>query len=131
MFVITATLVLTGGLTFYYGEPFEGTPLACPGHTYTCDGTEEPWIALPLEWFGDGTTQCGDQWEVEFSSGRKLQVRALDKCPGCSGARVWDTGEAFVGDLPRCWREGEVTATGILRKITTTRRTHGLRYIPQ
>lgn len=122
MTIITATIILTGGLTFYYGAPFEGTPLACPGHVYTCDGSEDPWIALPSEWFQDGTTKCGDRWEVEWPDGRKLVVLALDKCPGCLGARVWDTALPFIGDMPRCWRRGQPTATGWLRKITVGRK---------
>jgi len=109
--IALATQPVTGGITFYYGEPFEGSNLACPGYVYDCSETE-PWGAFPLEWFRDGSFKCGDLVRVTFKSGRTVYVRALDTCPGCLSAGVWDTGRPFVADLPRCLRNGEPTATG-------------------
>ena len=118
--VIFATMVITGGVTFYYGEPFEGTPLAC-GYVYDCKETE-PWGAFPIEWYEDGTFRCGDLVQVTFGSGRKIYVRAYDKCPGCLSYSVWDTGYPFVVDLPRCLRDGEPTATGTIFNVSRWRR---------
>jgi hypothetical protein len=55
---LTTTLAIIGGITFYGGELFEGSHLACPGNLwYACDSSMGPWGAFPLEWFEDGRFQ--------------------------------------------------------------------------
>jgi hypothetical protein len=101
-----------GGITFYYGDIFDGRQLHCSRHlSYDCSETE-PWGAFPLEWFEEGRFKCGDRVKITFKSGRTMWVKALDACPGCLHNSIWDSGLPFVADLPSCWRHGEPTATG-------------------
>jgi len=112
--VVTMTAVFTGGITFYPEAAWGGRPLGCdyPQHTYVCDGSESAWMAAPIEWLQSGLFRCGDRVKIIFKSGRELWVRVRDACGGCLRHNIWDTGSAFVADLPDCWRDGEPTATG-------------------
>ena len=43
--------IKVGGGTFYYGEPFEGSNLKCPGYKY--EEETGPWVALDITDYGD------------------------------------------------------------------------------
>lgn len=96
MDVITTTLWLTVGITFYGGD-FVGQTMAC-GEVYTT--TTEPWAAVPIEWMLSGAVECGDMVYATLASGYTIEVPIKDT--GCLlhyGA--WDTGRPFALDLPR------------------------------
>jgi hypothetical protein len=120
---------IEGGITFYYGEQFEGEPLYCGRYkgqklTYNCE-TMPAWGAFPYEWYKNGSFQCGDDVLVTFSDGTSTIVKAFDACPGCLSARVWDTGRPFVADLPVCQREGRKTGTGTVFNLSAQQRLKG------
>ena len=101
--IITATLWLTIGITFY---DLEGQNLACGG-VYE-EGT---WVAVPIEWMEDGYVNCGDTMHISFSDGRVVQAPIKDT--GCLlHYPIWDTGLPFGADLPIYGRNGQTTATG-------------------
>lgn len=78
MEIITTTLWLTIGLTFYSGDQWTGNPLYCGG-IYT--ETEELWGAVPIEWLREGYVGCGDLIFAEFADRTQIQVRVKDA--GC------------------------------------------------
>jgi len=91
----TATLWLTGGLTFYGGD-FVGQGLACGGQ-YVPE--QEEWVAMPIEWFMKGYISCGDVAHVRFRDGTTWEGPVLDS--GCLlHYEIFDTGLPFVGDFP-------------------------------
>ena len=104
-----------GGITFYYGELFEGSNLACPGYKY--EPETGPWLAIPISWYREGKADCGDWFLVEFSDGSTMMARALDSGP-IDNYTVWDSGLPFVADLPIYWRENRETATGRILNLT-------------
>lgn len=104
-----------GGITFYYGDLFEGSNLACPGYKY--EPETGPWLAVPVSWYESGKVECGDWFLIEFGDGSNMLARALDAGP-IDEYNVWDTGLPFVADLPRYWRDGRATATGRVFNLT-------------
>ncbi|NIP54897.1 MAG: hypothetical protein GWN61_17725 [candidate division Zixibacteria bacterium] len=121
--ILAVVLVMTlsppetteGGITFYYGEPFEGSPLKCPGYRY--EKKTGPWLAVDISWYESGKVQCGDWFLIEFYDGSRMFARALDS-GYLNSADVWDTGLPFVADLPKYWRDGRETRTGKITNIS-------------
>lgn len=116
LLVLSATLLLpttpvedVGGITFYYGDQFEGSNLKCPGYKY--ERETGPWLAVDISWYESGKVQCGDWFIIEFYDGSIMLARALDS-GYLNSAEVWDTGLPFVADLPAYWRDGRETRTG-------------------
>ena len=103
---ITATLVLTVGLTFYGGD-FEDKTLACGG-TYTeANGL---WAAVPIEWNKAGYVSCGDILLAKFTNGQEIRVPVRDF--GCHlHYPVWDSDLPMGADFPR-YGELKKTPTG-------------------
>lgn len=129
--ILLALQPVEGGITFYYGEPFEGTPLKCPGYSYEWE--TGPWIGLDITWFEEGRVQCGDWFLVTFYDGSTMLARALES--GHLDYRIWPKSKAawdselpFVADLPRYWRDGRETRTGTIWNVSAylrTMREHG------
>ena len=108
--MITATLMITVGLSFYGGADFINHPLYCGG-TYLVDG--DPWAAVAVEWFKQGYVHCGDTLFATFKDGRQVEVPIRDA--GCHlHWPVYDTGLPFGADFPslKSWRNGTPTGTG-------------------
>lgn len=120
--LITATLAITGGITFYYGDLVEGQPLSCPGHTYAKE--TGPWLAVDTSWYADRRVLCGDLFLVTFADGSHMHARALD-AGYLDEYTIWDTGLPFVADLPRYWRDGRPTATGRIINLSAIIRAFG------
>jgi hypothetical protein len=112
--IITATLILTGGITFYPADKYEGSPLACPGYRY--ERATGPWLAVDVDLLASDLVSCGDWFAVHFYDGSVQFARALDTGYLADYA-IWDTGLPFVADLPSYWRAGRETATGSIEKI--------------
>lgn len=110
-----------GGITFYYGEPFEGSSLFCPGYRY--ERATGPWLALPISWYRENKASCGDLFLVEFGDGSRMLARALDS-GRLDQYTVWDTGLPFVADLPWYWRDGRQTETGRIVNLSGCARSH-------
>jgi len=113
MSVITATVWITIGITFYGGD-FVGSNLACNGHTYSPDSGE--WAAVPIEWVLSGQVACGDILYAEMPNGTTWEGPILDT--GCHlHYPVWDTGLPFGVDFPIYVRhanalDGKLVPTG-------------------
>ena len=120
LFLGTFTNTDVGGITFYYGDVFYDSPLSCPGYTYSPETPQ--WAAFPTQWYASGRYQCGDVVRITYSDGSVDYVLALDSCPGCLDAEIWDTGKPFVADLPIYWRDGKATAPGMVENLSLQRR---------
>lgn len=117
--IILALFVLRGGITFYYGDAFEGQPLYCGGRYSEDTG---PWLALPVELYEQGLARCGDLiWVMGDQWDEPMIARALD-AGYLSDYRIFDSGLPFVADLPRYWREGRPTCTGWLVNLSAIER---------
>ena len=119
--ILVAAIVLlqdTGGITWYYGENFEGHPLYCGGVYAKETG---PWLAVDVHWYETGKTKCGDLYLIEFSNGSTMLARARD-AGYLADYTVWDTGLPMIADLPTYWRNGRVTATGTITNLSATER---------
>lgn len=71
------------GIATWYGGPaqpeYVGRPLYCGG---IYDERETlPWVALDVAWFESGAVECGDEIEIRFPDGERVNVRALDAGP--------------------------------------------------
>jgi len=95
MTVLSATVWITVGLTFYGGD-FVGSDLACGG-TYT--EPEGTWAAVPIEWVRGGYVHCGDTLTAVFADGTMWTGPVRDT--GCHlHYSAWDTGKPFGADFP-------------------------------
>jgi len=125
--ILLASLIMRGGLTFYYGPTFEGQPLYCGGKYAEDTG---PWVALPVEWYQEGRAQCGDVILLMGDGWAEPMVaRALD-AGLLSHYEIFDSGLPFVADLPRYWRaqsDGSLrpTCTGWLINLSAIERMRG------
>ena len=117
--LLATTPPTRGGITFYYGEHFEGRPLYC-GQVY--EEETGPWLAVTVEWYESGLVECGDLCLITFRDGSQMYARARD-AGYLSSYRVWDTGLPIVADLPKYWRNGRETATGSIVNLSALRRT--------
>jgi hypothetical protein len=104
-----------GGITFYPASEFEGQPLKCPGYRY--EPETGPWLALDINWYRTGRVRCGDWFLVHFADGSNMLARALDS-GNLADYRVFDSGLAFVADLPSYWRDGCKTGTGWILNLS-------------
>lgn len=97
---ITATAILTAGITFYGGD-FVSQGLACGG---TYEPKQGEWVAMPIEWFRNGYISCGDVAYLEFANGKTWHGPILDS--GCLlSYPIFDTGLPFGADLPAYVRD--------------------------
>jgi hypothetical protein len=115
---ILVSFVITGGVTFYGGPPFEDQALYCGG---TYNEGNVPWAALPVEWYQTGRARCGDWILVEYGDGGQHLAQARD-AGLLSHYTVWDTGLPFVADLPFYWRDGHRTMTGRVTNLSARER---------
>lgn len=107
-----------GGITFYYGDVFEGQPLYCGGVYAKETG---PWLALDVGKYESGQARCGDQFLVEFADGSTMIAVARD-AGHLADYTIFDSGLPFVADLPRYWRNGRPTATGRILNLSAALR---------
>lgn len=107
-----------GGITFYYGELFEGQPLYCGGVYAEETG---PWLALDVREYESGRAKCGDVFLITFGDGSTMLARARD-AGYLADYTIWDTGLPFIADLPRYWRDGRETATGTIINLSAAER---------
>jgi len=75
------SLILIGAATFYIGS--SSAPLYCdqffPKETLTYGSVEEPWIALDVGMYEEGSVLPGDEILVSFNDSGKQEVfKALD-----------------------------------------------------
>lgn len=116
--------VARGGLTFYYGELFEGQPLYCGGRYREAEG---PWLALPVEWYQSGQAHCGDLILVMGDGWAEPYLARAKDAGLLAHYQIHDSGLPFVADLPRYWRaqsDGSLrpTCTGWLINLSAIER---------
>ena len=77
-------LIILVGVATTYGGPtdpnyFDGAPLYCDR-----DGTKlysphtEPWVAVDVSHYENGSVRCGDKLLIRFANGAELRALALD-----------------------------------------------------